>query len=277
MKFEMAPNPRTPDNDQPKRETSLRLRSLATLETKLFLGKIETLGKEHLKEILPGEKVIIAGSHISDMDMQVIISQLGKDFSIKVSGQSTHHSFETDSSGMTAQLLAGKDNFIPIDYSGQGDQKRAVRFNPKNFDSMAEALREGDSVLVAAHNPSSGKLPSGGVGIPYLSQLGVGNFVILPVAVDIKSNEPYRAGGEIKLIKEKPDTEVHIGAPIRLPVISGIEDYQKLLSRRKESEQPLSEEETNRLSVLNHELKEQSDIVMQSLANMLPEKKRGNY
>jgi len=59
--------------------TSKRLLMAIGAEVKLATGEIQTHGEEHLKEIPPDKKVIIATTHISDLDVPIAtLKILGK-------------------------------------------------------------------------------------------------------------------------------------------------------------------------------------------------------
>ncbi len=259
-----------------RKESPLQLRAAVGLETGLMLGRIMTFGKGYLKHIPEGKKVIVVTSHISDIDIPVVIDQLGGDLNLKITAQSTNLDFKKDAASTFGTFVAGHDNFLPIDYTIEGD-KKVAHFNPDNYDAMASALREGSEVLVAAHKPSSGALSRGGIAAPYLSQVGGGEFVILPVAVNVKSKKPFRAGGEAELLKERPDTDVFIGEPMELPRIEGIEDYAKILKKKEQSGGELDPVESEKLAALQDALRSQSDSIMKSIAEMLPFEKRGEY
>jgi 1-acyl-sn-glycerol-3-phosphate acyltransferase len=73
--------------------TSKRLLIAIGADVKLATGEIQTHGEEHLKEIPPDKKVIIATTHISDLDVPIATLKLGKYFDIAITNQSIHHSF----------------------------------------------------------------------------------------------------------------------------------------------------------------------------------------
>lgn len=258
-----------------ERKTSLRLRTMVGLELKI-LGKINTYGRENLLEIPEGKKVLLVATHISDIDMSVVIGALGEDFDMKISTKSMNLDRSKDAFGSIGPLLAGRNNFLPVDYGRRPDGKRMAEINPENFKTMADVLQNGQEILIAAHNPSSGKLPRGGIGASYIYQLGHGDFVILPVAVNVKSEKPYRAGNEVSLFKERPVTDVFIGKPITLNAIENIDDYAKLIEKKSRGEE-LTPEEIVESKSLHKQLLSNSDTIMESLAYMLPEEKRGYY
>ena len=261
--------------EKKQKETAFRLRLMVGLELKI-LGKIQTFGREHLQEIPKDKKVIIAATHISDIDMPVVIGSLGEDFELKVTTKSMNLDMSKDTFGSLGPLIAGRDNFLPIDYGRNKEGRRMADFNPDNFKAMAAALNDDKEVLIAAHNPTSGKLPRGGIGASYLYQLGHGDFIILPVAVNVKSEKPYRVGDEISLVKEHPDTDVFIGKPLELESIAGIDEYEKIIEKKNRGEELTADEvaESKRIRQL---LLDNSDAIMESLAEMLPEEKRGYY
>ena len=280
-----TPNKRTEKEVSPKKETSRRLRLLVGLEMKLMLGNITTHGREHLKEIPKNKKVIIVPSHLSDLDMQIVINQLGKDFDMAVSGLATNLDMSKDFAAGMSTLLAGRENFLPIDNmrekTSNGDPGVHVkeRFNPENFETMADTLRSGKEVLIAGHNRGEGELKKGGKGAVYLAQLGKGDFVILPVAVDIHSKEAMlteKSGSQLFGMK-RPDVDVTILKPVIPEPIPGIEEYTEIVHKRNRGIE-LQPDEKERMQYFDRILQEQSDtLIMKPIAESLPQEKRGAY
>ena len=259
-----------------KKETSARFLAGIDVHVGTSLGKIEVTGKENIDEIPPGAKVVIVVTHISDLDLPVAIKTLGHDFDIVVTAQSTNFNFLEDPVGYTVTKIAGAENFLPVDYAKVNGGKRA-EFNPDNFDSMNKALEEGKEIVIAAHNPTKdGKLGNGSVGPIYLAQIS--GAIILPVSVNLKTAEALGIDGEnkIKTMLKKPDTEVYIGKPIKLDQLEGVDEIKKIMNKRAQGEK-ISNEERSKFRVIVSELREQSDVVMNELAGMLPEAKRGDY
>jgi hypothetical protein len=174
--------------------------------------------------------------------------------------------------------MAGKDNFIPIDYKKIPGGKQASSFNPDNFDPMKEALEEGKAVVVAAHNPTQEwNLPKGGYGVSYLSDIAGDNVMILPVAVDLESEESVGMfENQLKTLLNKPTAHVRIGEPMTLEKVPGIEDFSSIMHKRRRHE-TLTPEDRERFSKLSDTIREQSDTVMKKIAEYVPEEKRGVY
>ena len=265
-------NPKSKEN---KREsTPLRLQ-LALEAVKPMIGKLQVKGRENIAQIPIERRVVIAGTHMSDLDMPVIALALANDFNLAISDQSLHHDFSKDPLNYLSNKIAGDSNFIPLDYK-EGDEGKIAQFNADNFTAMTDAVESGKDILFAAHNPSkNGSLASGGIGAVYLAQLS--HSLILPVCADFKSEEPYITGQTtMKTLKNKPDAEVMIAKPVELGPIPGIEDYKNILDKRKGGER-LSDEEIERFKEISRQLREQSEIVMRAIAEMVPEEKKGPY
>lgn len=259
-----------------KKETSGRFLKGVELHVGSVIGNIEVLGREHLSDIPADAKVVIVVSHISDYDLPIAIQTLGHDFDIVVTTQSTNLNFTENPSGFITSKIAGTDNFLPVDYTKTKEGK-AAEFNPDNFVPMADALEHGKEIVIAAHNPTTnGVLGGGSVGPIYLSQIS--GALILPVAVNLKTDEALGIDGinKMKTMIQRPDAQVYIGKPLHLESIDGIENIKKLMDKR-ESGEKLSVEERAQFHDAVLALRSQSDIVMQELAAMLPESKRGKY
>ncbi|OHA18810.1 MAG: hypothetical protein A2664_04880 [Candidatus Taylorbacteria bacterium RIFCSPHIGHO2_01_FULL_46_22b] len=267
-----------PNNSEHKKEkkgTPKRLLLALEVNIRPLIGEISVSGRENLEILPPDRKVVVATTHISDLDIPLVVKTLGSDFDMAISDVSTHHHFFEDPMGNASITVAGKENFFPIDYKKRVGGKDA-RFNPNNFVAMRDAMESGKEIVVSAHNPSeTGGLTRGGVGAVYLSQIA--DAVLLPVAVDMKSKEPFLVGKNmLDKIRERPDVDVLIGKPIELTSIKGIGEYQEIFDKRRNGEK-LSAEEVARFKQLSSSLREQSEILMRSLAALLPDEKRGSY
>jgi hypothetical protein len=271
-----AENPFDQNSVEARPKTSKRLLMAIEADVKLATGEIETHGEEHLKEIPPNKKVIIATTHISDLDVPIATLKLGKYFNIAITDESIHHSFLGEPSTNIGIRIAGRENFIPIDTKNIKGKKQG-EFNPQNFELMRDALEKGKAIIIAAHNPTQKwKLTKGGYGAPYLTAI-CENVVILPVVVNIESDEPLGMAETIlKDVIKRPDASVYIEKPIELEKINGIEDFKKILGKRKRGEK-LTTEERLRFAELKMALEKRSDQIMKALASDLPEKKRGEY
>lgn len=264
------------EQSEPKKESPKRLSFALETMMRFAVSKVEVKGEENLNKIPEGKRVIIACSHISDIDIPVAAYALRHNFDLLMTNQSTQTLFK-EPNVYTSIRLAGKDNFIPIDYAKIGKEKFA-KFNPNNFIEMKESLDKSQKTpLLAAHNPSKNwQLGKGGYGAVLLSQYE-GDAVILPVAVNIKSEQPIgMAGTELKTAKEKPEAEVVIGEPFELPPIEGISDLVEIFNKRKRGEE-LLDADRERFSALHKALGEESDMIMKKIAQYLPEEKRGAY
>lgn len=270
----------TPSVETPKREkkaSDSRLRKIVELGIAPLISGVEIKGKEHLDELPPEKRVVVATTHISDIDIPIALKALGEDLDLVISDMSTNHLFKNI--GIKAGLMAaGEHNFKPIDFVEQKEGFPIAKFNPDNFIEMTEKTDK--DVIVAAHNPSRrGTLEDGGVGAVYLAQLA--DSVILPVAVNIPTTEQYQstsnfletAKNVVKTITERPKAEVSLGAPITFEKIEGIDDYKKILDKRKSGDK-LSREEIDRFKEISAELRKQSESLMEVLSQMTPEEKR---
>ena len=184
-----AENPFDQNCVEERPTTSKRLLMAIEADVKLATGDIQTHGEERLKEIPPAKKVIIATTHISDLDVPIATLKLGKYFDIAITNQSIHHSFLGEPRTNIGLRIAGRKNFIPID-TKKIEGKKQGEFNPQNFAPMRDALEQGKTIIIAAHNPTQKwKLSKGGYGAAYLTAI-CENVVILPVVVNIESDEP---------------------------------------------------------------------------------------
>lgn len=244
-----------------KQITPRRLRIIANAVAKLTTSGVEVKGREHLAEIKSGKPVIIVTSHISELDIPLVAYALAKDFNIAITVQSIHHTLKGDIRTYLALLVAGRKNFLPITWNKQ-DGVRVGVFNPKDFLNMLSSVKQGKTLLIAAHNPTKDrKLPQkGGKGAAYLSQL-IKGAIILPVAVELDSDFTTKLNGQlINTVSKKPKAIVKIGKPFELKDMGVAEKIIKIKEK--------FENETKNYLIL----KDLSDIIMKHIAKTLNEK-----
>lgn len=262
-----------PQEEQPKTKESSPKRLMLAMELwkKAALNKMEIKGQENLKNIPKDQKIIIATTHLSDLDVPAAFCALGKDLDIAITNESVHHSFREEPDTNISMRLAGKDNFIPIDYKKKDDRKSPKLFNPENFEPMLEAIGNGKRILISAQTPlqkGETKIPDSGYGAAYLAEIS--DALILPVAVRLLSNQDKAMYEDrFKTLLKKSDAEVIVGEPFKLEKIEGIERMKLLLEKRK-NEGSLNKEEREEFSKLASELKEKSRQLLDKVLELLP-------
>lgn len=268
MKMEGFPN------QKPKKEVPQRLWLANEAGLKFAVGKIKVTGKENFKEIPPGMKVVVMTTHLTDLDVPLAVHAVARDLDISIMNMSTHHKFwgeQGEASTNIGMHIAGKQNFIPIDYQrDKSGEKSPSSFNPKNFESAKKILDEGKSVVIAAHNPSREVLHNlegvkGGYGGVYLAEIA--DAYILPVTVSLdRAAGMYR--DTMKTVKERPNASVQIGKPFKLPKIADIERFSELMQKR-EGGNKLNEKEHAEFSMLADALRERSQEVIRLMSDQL--------
>jgi hypothetical protein len=261
--------------EKPQEHSSKRLMLALDTLVKLQVGEVSIHGKEHLTEIPDDRKVIIASTHLSDLDMPLAVYALGNDLDLAIVNMSVHHSWNPKSgepSTYAGLVAAGKENFIPVDFEKDSitGEKRSSAFNAENFQPMLEALDHNKRVLIAAHNPSHDfELDKAGYGAAYLAELG--DALILPVAVKLESDgQVGMYGTATKTFLKKPNATVEIGSPFELTKIEGIEQFRAILEKRKQGEK-LTAEEREYFMELSRALRAQSEALMEKIAALLPQ------
>lgn len=261
------------------RETSRRLKR--SIKTGLgFIienpNMIPLIGKEFLKEIPPNKKLIIATTHLSDADVAVAAYALSDNFDITIVHHSTHDNPSEDAWSWVGAAIAGRKNFLSVK-SRKEEGKVIADFAPEDFEPMRDALGNGKAIIIAAHNPTyDWKLSDkGGLGAIYLAQLS--DALILPVSVNIESEA--KSGSLVDMRKavsknkRKSKAKVSIGQPINLEKVN-VQKMTEILKKRKEGSS-LSHQERREFTEIATKLRDQSSIVMRTLAAMLPPEKRG--
>lgn len=267
------------------KETPARFRLVVEAWVKANFSNIEVRGEENLKDLPPNAKVIFATTHISDLDVVIPIAKLGKQFRMRAVNASVQHDFREDARTNIFLRVIGEDNTMPVDMKW-GDHPETgkkeyytKKFNPDNFVPMKEALEEGDAIVMAAYTPvpiKDGKIPDQeGHGAVYLAEIS--DAIIVPIAINIQSEDPHMGINRTPThsLKGRPAAEMIIGKPIALDKIEGVERFNDLIQNPGEGE--VRKEITEERKRIEEGLRTQSDIVMQSLADLLPEERRGKW
>jgi hypothetical protein len=250
------------------------------LLAKATFSKVETVGEENLDSIPPDRRVIFVTTHITNSDVPLALSVLGKKFHLVVGDASTNHDLSKNPLGYIGDTLAGKENFMPV--SRRTDKSLARGsigvFNPDDFENMKPVFDNNKAVILPAYYIDRNKdlkLPEkGGYGAVYLAETA--NAVIVPVAINVKSKETVNTPlSGIKAALSRPEAEVIIGQSFELQKMENISDVKEIMAKRREG--ALSREDVSAFKEATHELRERSDVLMQHLAELLPEEKRGKW
>ncbi len=271
--FEGIPKPTTKETVN-KKEIPQRLWLANEVNLKLAVKEVHITGKENIKEIPPGAKVVIMTTHLTDLDIPVAIHAVARELDVAVTNLSTHHQFFGQQGEMPTNIgmrIAGTDNFIPIDYhKNEKGQKAPKAFNPENFEVAKESMEKGKSIIVAAHNPSNEALQNldgvkGGYGGVYLAELADAYILPLTVTMD-KAVGMYN--DTLKTVKERPSASTTIGKPFKLEKIEGIENFSEL-TKKRESGERLTDEERVEFSRLADALRERSAFVIKLMSEQI--------
>ena len=237
---------------------------------KLAVGKIEVSGEENIKKLPPGAKVVVMTTHLTDLDIPIVVHAIAKDLDIVEMDMSVHHKAfgkQGEAGTYFGNAIAGRKNFLPIDYEkGESDKKSAKAFNPENFKPAAEAMEKGKTILIAAHNPSQKPAKNldnikGGYGGVYLAELT--DAYILPVTV-VLDKEAGMYGDTLNTLRKKPNASVMIGEPFKPEKISGVKNLSELTKKKEWSNEDFIE-----FSKLNESLGEKSQEVIKRMSEQI--------
>lgn len=264
----------TPRGLYPNSETPVRL--LAGLDitrlimTKGFRFRLE--GQENLHEVPQDQPLIAVTTHLTDLDVPVAASYIGRHRNIVIANTIDQHSIK-EPVGFVGTRLMGPKNFYPLTVS----PGKSALFEPENYEPLAAEIESGKTVVIAGYNTGyEGRLRDRpGVGAVYLQALT--GATLLPVAVDIQlKNPPDNAVASWgKMFATTPPAPIRIGAPISFPKIEGLEDAFR--AERVKGRHPTDSlsERTRRLLAITTELRRRSKIMARAHAQLLPPEKRG--
>lgn len=248
------------------------------LYSEFFIKPPKIQGLNNLTQIPPDQPLVVASTHLSDIDVQTIAANIAPYRNVGMASQvSNQRNF------ISGNFLrfAGIENVFGI--TNEYDSKKhysLYRFNHEDFRIMSNAIKKGKTIAIAAHNPTyDWRLPEKpGKGAAYLAQLS--NAIILPVALDIQSDIPICMADDKKnaikrfILRKKPDTRMIIGKPIKLALINKDDlEYMKKLYQST-AEQQISKQDMEKAKAVLKKIKEQAQIIMEALTNMLPPEKR---
>lgn len=283
MKFEQPQS--LPENKKPKIIGQLEvgekpdafIRKMELL-AKASYSKVETIGEKNLETISPGKRVIFVTTHITNADVPIALSVIGQKFHLAAGDASTHRKFSENPFGFIGTELAGGNNFIPVSHRKDEKTGETGVFNPEDFEKMSGSFEENKAVILSAYYKDRNKkleLPDkGGYGAAYLAEIS--NAVIVPVAINIKSKEHANTPiSAIKATLSRPEVEVIIGKPFELQNTQDPTALKDIMTKRQKGE--LSKDDVEVFKRTTRQLRGHSDILMQHLAELLPEEKQGKW
>lgn len=263
--------------------SSSRLMLATELAIGIAVSKIEVIGKERLSNLPPQIPIIVAFSHISDLDGGLALLALGHDLDLVVTDMSIHHklwaSLRSSDWTIAGILIAGRKNFLPITFV-QEQGYRQGRIISSDLDRIQEKLEAGKAVLIAAHNPTSeSKLPDKpGYAAIRVAQ-AVENALVVPVAVEVGDGERQLGLAEnlVETIRRRPAAKVIVGDPLTFnnplakKAAAVIED---ILNKRGAN---LTVADKEQIRMARKTVDAEGARLMRALAVMLPSEKRGRW
>lgn len=184
------------------------------------------IGQENFDLVPKGRSIVVASSHLKVFDLPFVASAVPNEFQIGLPNVSVQWRFLGDPAINTLMRIAGRRNFFKIDYPGYKHATPVLppsRLNMKNFEVMAEEMKNGMTPVISLYTPSSeDRIPAEtGVGAMLLAQLT--DALIVPASVVFDTDDP-RVGqaGVINFVRtaiKHPNVRISFGAPIELEKI----------------------------------------------------------
>lgn len=267
------------------RQTPERVRKLIDSVLGAIFNEFKVEGKDALirdQEKNPDARYIIAGSHFSGHDVQSTIKALGDRLDIQVTGETLVEKMLIPK----AQILAmGKDRFSSISYKNVKGEHVGV-FQPKDFDPIADHIKQGRAPWMAIHPFSMDKeMRDAGIGVAYLAHKT--GAKVLPTTVNVEGASTRfitppdwleQAKGKLRGTAK---ATYRIAEPIALPEldVSVIERVMSKRAARRDGgagEEVTSEERQEFLKV-SQQLRAEAEMIAEQIAAMVPEEQRGAY
>ncbi len=268
---------------QPK-HSSFRLMWTMRVFAKVLVGKINVVGQERLESLPADVPVVVAVTHISDIDIPLVVLALGSYFDFVVTDISIHRNFRDSIRSVDPTivgiLIAGIDNFLPITYVLENG-KRKGQINPDDRIQIGQALKAGKTVVIAAHNPTfDGKLPDAPGYLAVRIAQSVENTVVIPVTIQIGKGSD-RLGlvkTIVQTILKRPAAKISIGEPLIFNnpaakrAAATVED---ILDRRRRGLEQADDQD--KLQKAKQIVIREGSRLMRALAKMLPPERRGKW
>jgi 1-acyl-sn-glycerol-3-phosphate acyltransferase len=247
---------------------------------KLLFSKVNVAGEENFAAIPPDRQVMFVTTHLTNFDIPLASSVLGKKFHLAVGDASTNHHFLENPFGTVGDVVAGRKNFIPISRR-KGRTKGASSagiFDPEDFEKIGDAFGQNKAVVISAYykdrNDELKLPPRGGYGAAYLAEAT--DAIVVPVAIDIKAKErKATAVSDLAAALDRPEAKITIGKPFELEKMENISAVRDIMAKRQREK--LSGEDIAAFKGASRGLRDRSNVLMQHLAELLPEEKRGEW
>lgn len=251
----------------------------------LFVKKLDVEGLDHIKELSPEKKVVLASNHFSELDVPAIVSGLGEYFDLQITAMSPQ--WEKTGTKMLMDI-AGSDRFsllktTPRDKES-GELHHRGNFRPEDFSSIGTKIREGRTPWISLNNTiktDNISLDRSAVGPVYLAHKN--DAVLLPVAIVWEGTDPQAITAEgiankLKLAGGKLKGRLRIGAPVDLGAFdqSKLKLFEDVLLKRGQGLK-ITAGETRQFKQASKLLHEQADEVGAKVASLLPDEQRGYY
>jgi len=214
-------------------------------------------------KIDPSKQYILAVSHTTDLDVPIVVKALGDKLDLAITDQSTHHLPDREISMFYGLKASGSDNFIPISYKWDENSKKPL-FNPSDVNPMIGAMKQGKSIVVAAHNPlDDGPKDKSEINPGYgAALLGLlSGAQIIPISVDIDKPDLLR----------RSNAHVTVGEPFYLDSEQDMSNIQTIMEKRKHGER-LDPDEQHEFHRLAQVLRKSGRIVLDNVSRLTYDK-----
>lgn len=226
------------------------------------------------EENLPKEPCVVATSHLSDVDLlAVVLAIMGIDQrKIEISSQKTNFDLF-----LPAIKVLGRDNFYPIQNTVHGNDHASFRLDYADFEGMRDGVREGRTMVIAAHVPTRNWMLHRNAGIGPILLAHMAKVPLVPVAVDINSPTPIaqstmtlRDRARRFVTGERPNARISFGKPMQLSEITE-EQLRPVFDLYGLRRRGIADEQQTVIDILKAEQAE----MMNKIAENLPPEKRG--
>lgn len=238
-------------------------------------------GMENLYDLPKDAQLVLATSHLSDIDIQTVTAALGDNLPLVITSLTANQN-----DPMLGRVInhIGREYFLDVEAKFEGQYIRS-KLKPENMQAISESLDEGRVPVIAAMNPSKKEewemTKHPGRMLPYVASMK-DNVYVVPVAVDIHSPKPIGRATPKNIARaalnrisgRRPATSIHVLNPVHFEKMpkEDLRLYDRYLSDERFG---MTDAEKEKAESVQAELLARGEQVGVKIAAALPKEKRG--
>ncbi len=238
-------------------------------------------GQQILEQIPRDQPLIVASSHLSDIDTEAIASVVEPIRPIGIAVEDRH--LKNPAFRLVTQSATQNRLFPITTHQDSVNRRQALHeFRLKNYEAMATAMKEQSlTMVIAAHRPTYDNQLAKHPGIGSVTLASLSHALIVPAAVVIEGKAEETVKGVISSIrrfigKQRPKARIVLGEPIEIDYLTQ-EELTLVDELFDSTRRPREGGRRIAAQAAYQKLLGQGEKVMHALASLLPPEKRGQW